>query len=182
MARIPELPDTPVGRQAAWFFHQVRVGVAPNPDEFASHVEPTARIFTPPLETDAGWATMKPLVDAGGLGRVTEHSHTALDVDATDERGRSYQYRCRVDEDTGRITELRLERVQKEEIIVRFATETDAPALADIERRSPMVLGDIAVTIDRGDDYFAATRLMEDVGIVVAEIDGLPIAVHCAAA
>jgi hypothetical protein len=43
-------------------------------------------------------------------------------------------------------------------------------------------MGEVTVTIDRGEDYFAAARLMEDVGVVVAEIDGEPAAAHCAAA
>lgn len=66
-------------------------------------------------------------------------------------------------------------------IVVRPATLADARALADIERASPVVAGDVRVTVDRGDDYFAATRLMEDVDVVIAEVDGRPAAVHCAA-
>ena len=75
-----------------------------------------------------------------------------------------------------------IEWVQDEEVLVRLATEVDGPALADIERRSPMVLGETNITIDRGEDYFAAARLMEDVGVAVAEVEGVPGAVHCAAA
>lgn len=66
-------------------------------------------------------------------------------------------------------------------IVVRPATTADASALAEIERRSPMVSGDLRVTIDRGDDYFASARLMEASDVVMAEVDGEPAAVHCAA-
>lgn len=66
-------------------------------------------------------------------------------------------------------------------IVVRPATADDGPVLAEVERRSPMVTGDVRVTVDRGDDYFAAARLMEAVDVVMAEVDGEPAAVHCAA-
>lgn len=67
------------------------------------------------------------------------------------------------------------------DIVVRPATPADASALAEIERRSPMVSGDVRVTVDRGDDYFASARLMEASDVVMAEVDGEPAAVHCAA-
>jgi hypothetical protein len=67
------------------------------------------------------------------------------------------------------------------DIVMRPATAADASALAEIERRSPMVSGDVRVTVDRGDDYFASARLMEASDVVMAEVDGEPAAVHCAA-
>lgn len=67
------------------------------------------------------------------------------------------------------------------EITFRVATEADGSVLADLERRSPLVLGDDSLVIDRGDDYFAAARLMEDVTIVIAEVDGVPVGAFCGA-
>jgi hypothetical protein len=64
---------------------------------------------------------------------------------------------------------------------VRRATEADATALAEIERRCPIVLGGSSVYFDRGDDYFAFTRLMEDATVGIAFVDGKPAAVSCAA-
>lgn len=61
----------------------------------------------------------------------------------------------------------------------RVATEADAAVLADIERRCPIELGDTSVTIDRGDDYFAFARLMEDCTVAVAFIDGEPAGINC---
>src|SRR2546425_1308451 len=66
-------------------------------------------------------------------------------------------------------------------LVVRPATRADGPALAEIDRQSPVVAGDTRVTVDRGDDYFAASRLMEQCNVVLAELDGRAIAVHCAA-
>ncbi|MBI2767036.1 MAG: GNAT family N-acetyltransferase [Chloroflexi bacterium] len=66
-------------------------------------------------------------------------------------------------------------------VSVRIATEADAALLAEVERRSPLVFGERQLVIDRGTDYFAAARLMEDVTVLLAEVDGEPAAVYCAA-
>ena len=55
----------------------------------------------------------------------------------------------------------------------REATADDALILADIERRCPIVMGETSVHFDRGEDYMAATRLMEDCSIGLAHVDGV---------
>lgn len=60
------------------------------------------------------------------------------------------------------------------EITIREATPADAAILADIERRSPIVTGEAKIQIDRGDDYFAAARLMGEYTAFLAEVDGAP--------
>jgi len=64
---------------------------------------------------------------------------------------------------------------------VRKATEADSAALAEIERRCPIVLGDTSIYFDRGDDYFAFTRLMEEATVGIAFVDDKPAAVSCGA-
>lgn len=64
---------------------------------------------------------------------------------------------------------------------VRKATEADAAALAEIERRCPIVLGDTSVYFNRGDDYFAFARLMEEATVGIAFVDDQPAAVSCGA-
>ena len=55
--------------------------------------------------------------------------------------------------------------------------------LSDIERRCPIVLGDgVTMTIERGDDYFAYTRLMDDFLVALGFVDGKPAGVNVAAA
>lgn len=66
-------------------------------------------------------------------------------------------------------------------VVIREATEADDPILAELERRSPLVMDGGAVIIDRGNDYFAASRLMEDVTVLIAEVDGVPAGVYCGA-
>lgn len=60
------------------------------------------------------------------------------------------------------------------DILIRPATQADAAILSEIERKSPLVLGGESFSIDRGDDYFAASRLMEEVTVLLAEVDGEP--------
>ncbi len=67
------------------------------------------------------------------------------------------------------------------EITIRRATEADGPTLAYLERSSPLVTDGSQLVIDRGDDYFAASRLMEEVTIALAEVDGEPAGVFCGA-
>lgn len=66
-------------------------------------------------------------------------------------------------------------------IVIREATAADGPTLADLERRSPLLMDGGAVVIDRGRDYFAASRLMDDVTVLLAEVDGVPAGVYCGA-
>jgi hypothetical protein len=58
-------------------------------------------------------------------------------------------------------------------VVVRFATPADGPALAELERRVPVVDGEVRRTYDRGADYFAATRVADEHHTLVAEVEGL---------
>ncbi len=81
-----------------------------------------------------------------------------------------------------RITVLARERILDFEVVSREATLDDAAVLADIERRCPIVLGDgVTMTIERGDDYFAFTRLMDNFLAALGFVDGKPAGVNVAA-
>jgi hypothetical protein len=64
----------------------------------------------------------------------------------------------------------------KPELKVRLATADDAAALRAIEFKAPIVLGETRVVYDRGEDYFAAERLMGDVETHIVERDEEPVA------
>ena len=99
-----------------------------------------------------------------------------MTVTISTESETQWRIHCTVEREAPhRIETLDRDRVRDFELVVREATEADAAVLSDIERRSPIVLGDTLMTFDRGDDYFAAARLMEDVMIVLAEVDGVPV-------
>jgi GNAT superfamily N-acetyltransferase len=68
------------------------------------------------------------------------------------------------------------------DVIIREATLADGPVLAKIERNSPLVFADGgSLAIDRGDDYFAAARLMGGATVLLAEVDGEPAGAICGA-
>lgn len=55
---------------------------------------------------------------------------------------------------------------------IRRARPDDAAALSALERQAVLRLADVDVALDREGDWFAATRLMEDVIVLVGEVDG----------
>src|SRR4030067_2745654 len=64
---------------------------------------------------------------------------------------------------------------------VREATDADNEALLELERSSPLDLGDVELTMDRSPDYFASLSLQEDARVMVAAEGGRLVGV-CAAA
>ena len=74
-----------------------------------------------------------------------------------------------------------LQRQNDFKLEVRKATEADLAALAEIERGCPIVLGETSMYFDRGDDYFAFARLMEEATVGIAFVDDKPGAVSCGA-
>jgi GNAT superfamily N-acetyltransferase len=64
---------------------------------------------------------------------------------------------------------------------IREATAADNEALLELERSSPLDLGDVEITMDRSPDYFASLSLQEAARVMVAEEGGRLVGV-CAAA
>jgi GNAT superfamily N-acetyltransferase len=58
------------------------------------------------------------------------------------------------------------------ELTVREATPADNRTLIDLERQTPLVIGDIEETFDRSPDFFAGYRLHERWRVVLAELGG----------
>src|SRR5437588_6000 len=181
-AAFPGLPDSPVGHRIRWYVERLGDPEPPSEDELAANFEPSAKVFAPPLRDRRAWRGLAEQAGGPMEATVAGRAGTEVDLAGTTPEGRRWRYRFAVDPATTRLVELIIEWIAEEVVRVRLATEADGPALADIERRSPLVLGDSLLTIDRGDDYFAASRLMEDVGVALAELDGVPGAVQCAAA
>jgi hypothetical protein len=59
-----------------------------------------------------------------------------------------------------------------EGVVTRLATQADAEALTDLERRSPVLDGEVRRTYNREGDWFAQIRLMDEALPIVAEVDG----------
>src|SRR5579884_722764 len=67
------------------------------------------------------------------------------------------------------------------EFAIREAGRGDNDALIALERRSPLIAGDLEVRFDRSPDYFAGQRLQERSRLALAETPDGPIGV-CASA
>jgi hypothetical protein len=87
-------------------------------------------------------------------------------------------------EDGDHITGARIVPAAPDGMEIRLATPDDGLALAELERRAPLRLGKDPLTFmtsDHGDDYFAPSRLMDEVTIYVAEHEGRIVGVYCGA-
>lgn len=109
------------------------------------------------------------------LAGVEQLSDTEIAVVVEFQNQRTFRITLTLEPDPPhRILMDRWEQVYDFDLVLREATEADAAVLADIERRSPVVTESTQVATDRGEDYFASARLMDDVTVVVAELDGEP--------
>jgi hypothetical protein len=80
-----------------------------------------------------------------------------------------------------RINDLWLVRDVGDSVVIREAREEDGPVLRRLEVRSPLQIGNATITYDRGDDFFAFARLMEETTNLVAEEHDEILALECAA-
>lgn len=67
------------------------------------------------------------------------------------------------------------------DLVIREATHADNDALIELERRSPLLLGDTTLTFDRSPNFFARDELLEHSRMLIAEKDGRPAGVMAAA-
>lgn len=94
--------------------------------------------------------------------------------------GRRWTLAVTVDGDAPhRISWVQLDRALPEGMEVREATMADDAGIAHVCRETEIVLRDEAVTIDPGERYFDAVRLMEHPTVLVATHDDRIVAVHC---
>lgn len=181
-----QLPQTPVGGQLAWW-----IGLLNRGGEGARLAD--WERYSPELRERLGAPETAAAMQAAwqaNLARLGEIREVALETEAAlalvavvkTAKDRRFQFTLEVDpEPPHRMTRFEIERRHDFQLGFREATAADAAILADIERRCPIVMGETSVHFDRGDDYMAATRLMEDCSIGLASVDGVPAAVSCGA-
>lgn len=174
----PDIPDTPAGQQLAWWLEGVeRPETLTAGDVLSRYVDmwPQSPWFKGDDEGRRAW-----IDDWNGFGpfsiqSIEESSPTEIAVVLAPEKGHRQKITFMVEESPPhRIEVERWERVFDFDLQIREATADDAATLAEIERGAPVVLGDTRIATDRGDDYFAAARLMEDVMVCIAEVEGEP--------
>jgi hypothetical protein len=181
-----DLPDTPAGRQLAWWIGMLNSeGEGAGPADWDRYAPALRERFGPLPDAEAQVAAWRG--NAERIGKVTEAVVEAstpheIKLATRTTKDRSWLLTVAVEPDPPhRMTRFDTERRYDFQLGFREATAADAAILADIERRCPIVMGDVSVHFDRGDDYMAATRLMEDCSIGLASVDGVPAAVSCGA-
>ena len=187
MKTFPEIPDNPAGRQLAWYLERVS-----SAGEGASEAELDARcalnmsVRAPfPYRHEVmsgGWQRCHESYGDFKIASVEEVSDFHVTVVQTSARR---NFGCRWRSRRSNRIGLPCSRASVSwmfDVVSREATLADAAVLADIERRCPIVLSDgVTMTIERGDDYFAFTRLMDDFLVALGFVDGKPAGVNVAA-
>ena len=178
------IPDTPAGRQAAWYISLIEQRGGPasllGSEQFTSDLQERQPATASGEELRKECRRLSEQlgpVKIGGIDTTGDHGVAVL-LDAAD--GKRWRLACEVEpEPPHRIRHLELRRALDPSVTARLATEADGPALADLERRCPIELDDTSVIIDRGDDWWAFARLMEAAGAGLALVDGVLAGVNC---
>ncbi len=188
MKTFPEIPDNPAGRQLGWYLERiVSAGESASEAELDARCALNMSVRAPfPYRHEVltgGWKRCRDSYGDFKMASVEQVSDFQLAVILT---SGDKKWRLSIvveDREPYRITALTRDRILDFEVVSREATPADAAVLSDIERRCPIVLGDgVTMTIERGDDYFAYTRLMDDFLVALGFVDGKPAGVNVAAA
>jgi len=168
------VPRSPAGQRLAWYL----ASLSQRSDDLLTR---DAVRFVPAFRfpRSVGLGDRRELEVAA----IEESSPLRVTATLVSKQGRRWRLTCAVEAaPPHRIEELNWQRLFDDDVTVREATQADARALAEIERRCPVVLGDWSVAFDRGDDYFAFARLMADVTVAIGFVGGEPAAINCGAA
>ena len=175
-----ELAASPVGRRLAFFLARLRDAGVELTDEGVAQEwvsEPPAPPAPVRRMTFVHFSNMLGPFTVRGYEQPRDDFAVALVADA---RGRAWRVWIQLEAGPQRRIQMGMPTLAAPPgIVLRPAVPGDAIALRALERRCPIVMGDVRVTYDRGDDYFAGARLVGDSYPMVAERDGKLVAVHC---
>jgi hypothetical protein len=181
-----QIPDTPAGRQLAWWVTMLaREGEGARASDWDRHGPEMLKLFAVDHTAENLAGIFRN--NAARFGEIVEfHVESASDLAivavARTSKDRTFAFNVKVEPDPPhRIADYRTERRHDFKLEVREAGPDDALTVADIERRCPIVMGDTSVWFDRGADYFAFSRLLEDCTVGLASVDGVPAAISCGA-
>ena len=175
---MDRLPDTPAALQAAWFFR--------NCGTYGRDL--TVEDVTEHIFFDESWTPencLERFRDGRGAARISSVEEAspyelAVHFVYVEDPEKRWLFNFRVEEKPPYlITWLESTRDVGAGVLIREAREPEGPLLADLERRSPLRAGHVSLTYDRGDDFFAFARLMEEAVNFVAEEDGQIVGLHC---
>jgi len=168
--QITSFPDTPAGRAATWFVrHAGTQGRDLTVAEIAEHM-----LFEPPWIPENSLERFKegppdPSRKVIETNSISPHELEFFEVDGA---GRRWRGLFRVEESSPyRIIFLEFRADLGPGVTLRLAHPDDSSAMAAVERAAPIVTGETKCTYDRGDDFLAFTRLMEENAFYVVEKD-----------
>jgi hypothetical protein len=183
---LEKIPGSPAGAQLRWYMERLlSAGEGATAADRARYTpELRKRIYgsSEPADERERWRGF-----FGRSGAITELTIDvaepfAIKAVLATAKGHRWQFAFEVEQNPPHlIAKTDWQRRNDFKLEVRKATEADAAALAEIERRCPIVLGDTSMYFDRGADYFAFTRLMEEATVGIAFVDDRPAAVSCGA-
>lgn len=173
-----DIPDTPAGGQLRWYLESI---ADPEAMTAADVIGRYVRLWpdSPWHQGDepgrADWKRHWDEFGAFHVEEIDDASPTEVAVVLAPSEGRKQRVLFIVeDEPPHRIRLEKWSRVHDFDLQMIAATEEHAATLSDIERRSLVVLGDTTVATHRGEDYFAAARLIDDPTVFLAVVDGDP--------
>lgn len=185
-ATLEKIADSPAGRRMRWYLGMLlsrgEGACAADRDRYTPEAARRVGGFESDEREREGWRAFGERF--GEVSELSVESRSEFTIDARVTAAKNRKWRLSIEVETDpphRISLLKWEREFEFKLETREATPADAPILADIERRCPIVLGDTQVHFERGSDYFAFARLMEDCAIGIASVDGVPAAVSCGA-
>src|SRR5579863_10217992 len=147
---LEHIPDSPAGRQLKWYLGMLLSGgegaSAADRDRYTPEFAPRMGRFESDEQEREGWRGF-----AGRVGEILEvslepRSDFKIDAIVTAARNRIWRLSIEVEDAAPyRMSKVGWERQFEFKLEVREATVADAPILADIERRVPIVLGDTQI-------------------------------------
>ncbi|MHB8528949.1 MAG: hypothetical protein ACYC8V_05470, partial [Caulobacteraceae bacterium] len=179
-------PATAAGRQGAWFLARLHSRGDGASLADAERYAPTFVGWGRPAGSDEaarqGWrANAERLGEIRDL-RFRSVSEFEFEAQVEADKDRRWTFTLAVEEaPPHRITRVQWDRLHDFTLEVREAEAADWPSLAQIERRAPIVRGDVKIWFDRGEAWFDFSRLMEDCTVGIAFVDGEPAAITCGA-
>lgn len=122
------------------------------------------------LRVDRGLAEKVPPLDLDQVLAVSDHEAIARLHDA---QGRRWRVRAIMHPpEPDRLRWAFLTQEPPPGVVIRPCAPSEGPALAALERRVPIVDGEVRRVYDRGGDYFAAAAVPDEHQVLGAEMDG----------
>lgn len=173
------VPDTPAGRQLAWFLEQCRLqGRDLTLEEVGRHIAGANGVG--PADSLERFHTADPRPHRIASVKTESRYSIEAKLDYGDDRPMNAAISVD-DEPPHRINRVFWSRAIPDDIAIRTVTASDGAALNDLEIRAPMELGATTLTYDRGADFLGFGRLMGDNVCFVAERDGQLLGLACGA-